>query len=83
MVVATTSVVALFLIVISFVLGMLVGSCRSKVSPTVSAAEISEESTQAISEMAAGVKLERPHEYEDIVLGPRDVDTYMNDAYGL
>ncbi len=77
---ATTSVMALILIVMAFVLGMLAGR---KANATLSTAQIREEDTPTFSETSAGIKLEKAHEYEDIVLGPRDVNTYMNNAYGL
>ena len=76
----------LFLNTVTFVLGVLVGVYRTKTketSTTVSAAQ-SEADTPAISETAAGVELERVHDYEDIVLTEtRDIDTFTsNVAYG-
>ena len=76
----------LFLITITFALGVLVGVCRTKTkkaSATVSATQ-SEAASSAISETATGVELERVHEYEDIVLPENTgINTFTNNvAYG-
>ena len=79
-VITAVSVVALLLIIMAFVLGVLVGR---KISTTFLAShQINEEDMPAFGETTAGMKPEK-HDYEDIVLGPREVDTYTNDAYGL
>ena len=87
----SVTVVALVFNAATFLLGLLVGTHRKnrkEASNTVSAAQ-SEADTPAISETAAGVELERVHEYEDIVVlrdthgETRDVDIFTNNAaYG-
>ena len=87
-IVVSAILVALFLTAVAFVFGVLVGVYRTKTKQaitTVSAAH-SEADTPAISETAAGVELERPHEYEDIVpySKPGESDTFTsNIAYGI